>query len=133
MSKSFLIKHDKTFDVFYIYSSTNEYVGRVYYDCYYNDNDKFIKLNLLKINEEFKKLGYGKKLIQYVIEYFKNKKFERLFVLAEPYDNKSILKLNQEQLLNWYLKLGFKIAEEEYQININVKHILYFDLKNSTL
>lgn len=127
MNKNYLIKHDNLANEFNIFDYFNQHIGRVYYEFNYCGNEKYIKLNLLKINEEFKNLGFGSILIKYVIEYFKSEGFEKVFVLAEPY-GKSYLKLSQEQLLNWYFKIGFIEAYENLQPNVNYKHLLMFNL-----
>ena len=88
---------------------------------------KYVKLNLLKINEEYKKLGYGSILLNYVIDYFKSEKYEKIFVLAEPY-GKSYLKLNQEKLSTWYFEKGFIEAYENLQPNTSYKHLLMLNL-----
>ena len=127
MNKNYLIKHDKDSQEFHIFNYFNQYIGRVYYEFNYYGNEKYKKLNLLKINEEFKKLRFGSILIKYIIEYFKSEGFEKVFVLAEPY-GKSYLKLNQEQLLNWYFKIGFIEAYENLQPNTKYKHLLMLNL-----
>ena len=129
----YTIFHDREDKEFHLFDKTKpkpiNHIGRVYYDLEYENNDKFIKLNLLKINEEYKRLGFAKILIQHVIEYFKILNYERIFVLAQPYGSNSKLKLNQNKLILWYQNLGFIESEEEFQNNID-NHILHYDLKN---
>lgn len=127
MNKNYLIKHDKDSQEFHIFNYFNQHIGRVYYEFNYHNNEKYVKLNLLKINEEYKKLGYGSILLNYVIDYFKSEKYEKIFVLAEPY-GKSYLKLNQEKLLKWYFEKGFIEAYENLQPNTRYKHLLMLNL-----
>ena len=111
--------HSTTLQEFLLFDKTqvppNNKIGWIYYNFDWDDNPKYIELNLIKISEEYKQKGFGKFLITNFIEYFKNtNQYERIYLLAEPFGNKSRLRLQVDDLLKWYELFGFKKDESNF-------------------
>ncbi len=110
------VKSDKRFQLDFIYADplekgTNQLVAFSYS---FNENEFYYGI-FVAIKKEYRAKGYGKKLINYVINHdAKNKHF--LFC-AEKLDDTAENKEQRIKRQNLYLKLGFKIIESDVELN----------------
>lgn len=116
---------------FHIYhKENNEPVGYCYYTKNPKGYDSLIEIDILKINESYKRKGFGKIFLTKIIQTFKELNYSAIIVLAEPFGSNSKLKLTQDELLNWYGTFGFKVADDihQYKEVTNDEHVLFLTL-----
>ena len=72
------------------------------------DYEVFIWLGIY-VCEEFRNLGYGKKIIEFLINYAKEKKIDKIYLTVDKINNIAI---------NMYKKYGFIIENQNHSVNI---------------
>lgn len=121
------LQHNEMENEFLLFDKTevapNNKIGWIYYSNNWNGNPEYIELTLLKINEKYKRKGFGKFLITNFIEFFKNlEEYKRIYILAEPFGNNSTLRRQLPELKIWYEKFGFEHTDDIFDT-------MYLDLK----
>jgi GNAT superfamily N-acetyltransferase len=72
-------------------------------------------ITVLYVDSDQRNKGIGSKLIQKCVKWAKDKKLERLYLMAEPAE-----KENREDLVRFYEKNGFSVVEGN-RMEINLK------------
>jgi GNAT superfamily N-acetyltransferase len=103
---------DKSFCEISFYKSDNiidlyEPIARC--EISYNKTVNKGELTFLFVKENYRKIGFGKRLMKLAIENATKNNICNLTVYAKPHSNPYMTK---QQLINFYEKYGFKITED---------------------
>lgn len=83
------------------------------YDEIFPD-DRFVKIEYLEIDDEYKKQGFAKQLMNKAIEYSKQMGENVMYLNASPMGYSG---LNINDLVGFYKSFGFKIIIDDYSEN----------------
>lgn len=99
-----LPKKDKSNKINFI-EDNKKIIGYLNFTLFENNGKKSIYLNDFTISKENRKQGYGKKAMKWLINFSKDKKYDRIG-LGTRFENKIARKM--------YEKLGFKVVGINY-------------------
>ncbi len=118
--RSGLVEIDEIASKFYKYAklgvvyNNKEIIGFTSFYC--NDrNNKIAFISMIAILPEYTRKGYGRKLIEEVFEYSKKEEMKKICLEVEK---------TNEEALNFYRKLGFKIENNTSDLSLYLCKIL---------
>lgn len=77
-------------------------------------DDKFVKIEVLEVKDEYKGKGFAKELMSKAIEYSKKKGETVMYLNASPMGHTG---LNLQDLVRFYQSFGFKTIIDDYTQN----------------
>lgn len=97
-------------------SYNNKIIKKEFTEINSNYNLEYFYIGRVALLKEFRKKGYGKELMEFIIKYIKETNSEKA---------KFIKLSSQDQALDFYKKVGFTVEGEGYYD----EHVLHYDMK----